>query len=109
MSEATEATETTETTGTTGAAAPDRDAPAAALGPTALVLGLVAATGAWPGLVLATLPWSIIAGGLAVTFGVAGIHYARLGIGRMWTAVAGAALGVTGLVGVATLFALISA
>ncbi|MFI9170435.1 hypothetical protein [Streptomyces lincolnensis] len=79
------------------------DSPATALGPVALILGLVAATGAWPALMFATLPWSLIAGGLAVTFGASGIHYARQGIGRMWTAVAGTTLGAVGLVGVYTL------
>ncbi|ANS66343.1 hypothetical protein SLINC_4119 [Streptomyces lincolnensis] len=79
------------------------DSPATALGPVALFLGLVAATGAWPALMFATLPWSLIAGGLAVTFGASGIHYARQGIGRMWTAVAGTTLGAVGLVGVYTL------
>lgn len=79
------------------------DSPATALGPVAMFLGLVAATGAWPALMFATLPWSLIAGGLAVTFGASGIHYARQGIGRMWTAVAGTTLGAVGLVGVYTL------
>lgn len=81
------------------------DSPAVALGPTALVLGLIAATGAWPSLMLAVLPWSFLAGGLAVTFGLMGIHYARQGTGRMWTAVTGTVLGATGLAGFLTLFA----
>lgn len=80
------------------------DTPAVALGPTALVLGAFSAVGAWvPTLVLATLPWAVIAGGLAVTFGAMGIHHARLGAGRMWTAVAGTALGAIGFAGTATL------
>jgi hypothetical protein len=78
------------------------DTPATALGPVALFLGLVAATGAWPALMFATLPWSLIAGGLAITLGASGIHYARQGVGRMWTVVAGTTLGVVGLAGVYT-------
>ncbi|MGW0700248.1 hypothetical protein ACWD0A_13245 [Streptomyces sp. NPDC002867] len=79
---------------------PDRtDTPAVALGPTSLVLGAFSAVGIW-GLAFATFPFAIIAGGLAVTLGAAGIHYAaRHGIGRLWTAVAGTALGAVGLVG----------
>ncbi|GHI02363.1 hypothetical protein AQI88_13530 [Streptomyces cellostaticus] len=80
--------------------APGRnDSPAVALGPTSLVLGALAAVGAWPSLMLAVLPWSFIAGPLAVTFGLAGMHYARQGIGRMWTAVAGTTLGAIGVAG----------
>ncbi|MCD7440036.1 hypothetical protein K4B79_17610 [Streptomyces lincolnensis] len=87
-----------------GTATPRQDdSPATALGPVALFLGLVAATGAWPALMAATLPWSVMAGGLAVTFGATGIHYARQGIGRMWTAVTGTTLGAVGLAGVYTL------
>ncbi|MET9451875.1 hypothetical protein [Streptomyces cinerochromogenes] len=71
------------------------DTPAGALGPTALVLGAVAAACLWPPLML--LPVMFLAGGLAVTFGLMGAHYARRGIGRMWTAVTGAVLGTTGL------------
>ncbi|MCF3131226.1 hypothetical protein [Streptomyces olivochromogenes] len=80
------------------------DTPAVALGPLALILGVVAALGTWPTLTLFMLPWSIITGGLAITFGAAGIHYARQGIGRMGTAVAGTTLGAIGLAGVLTLF-----
>ncbi|MFI1762545.1 hypothetical protein ACH41H_10935 [Streptomyces sp. NPDC020800] len=84
--------------------APGRnDSPAVALGPTSLVLGAVAAVGAWPSLMLAVLPWSFIAGPLAVTFGIAGIHYARQGVGRMGTAVAGTVLGAVGVAGFLTL------
>ncbi|MEW2403317.1 hypothetical protein [Streptomyces sp. NPDC046862] len=80
------------------------DTPATALGPTALVFGVLSAVGAWvPALVWVTLPWAILAGALAVTFGVAAIHYARQGIGRMWTAVAGTALGGAGFAGTVTL------
>lgn len=79
------------------------DSPATALGPVALFLGLVAATGAWPALMFATLPWSLIAGGLAVTFGAAGMHYARQGVGRMWPATLGILLGAVGLLGIAAL------
>ncbi|MEU6665169.1 hypothetical protein [Streptomyces sp. NPDC046727] len=76
--------------------APDpADTPAGALGPTALVLGAIAAVSTWPTIML--LPVMFLAGGLAVTFGLMGAHYARLGIGRMWTAVTGAVLGATGL------------
>ncbi|MFE2099743.1 MULTISPECIES: hypothetical protein [unclassified Streptomyces] len=81
-----------------------KDSPAVALGPTSLVFGVVAAIGAWPSLMLAVLPWSFMAAPLALTFGLAGVHYARRGIGRMWTAVAGTALGVVGIAGVLTLF-----
>jgi hypothetical protein len=80
------------------------DTPAVALGPTALVLGAFSAVGAWvPALVFVTLPWAFIAGALAVTFGVWGIHYARQGTGRLWTAVAGTTLGAMGCSGTFTL------
>ncbi|MDI3405290.1 hypothetical protein [Streptomyces cavernicola] len=70
------------------------DSPAVALGPTALVLGVLSTVGAWvPYLFLLALPWTIIAGGLAITLGLAGVHYARQGIGRMWPAAAGTTLG----------------
>ncbi|MGW3360094.1 hypothetical protein ACWDFL_32600 [Streptomyces bungoensis] len=82
--------------------------PAVALGPTALAFGIIAAPGAWPGLVFALLPWSWIAGGLAVTFGLAGIHHARRGTGRMWPAVAGTFLGFLGLAGFFVLLAVFS-
>ncbi|MGW2743015.1 hypothetical protein [Streptomyces sp. NPDC001450] len=86
-----------------------KDSPAVALGPTSLALGAVAATGAWPSLMLAVLPWSFIAAPLAVTFGLAGIHYARRGIGRMWTAVAGTTLGAVGVAGILTLIVALAA
>jgi len=80
------------------------DTPAVALGPTALVLGVFSAVGAWvPALVFATLPWAFMAGALAVTFGTWGIHHARHGSGRLWTAVAGTTLGAVGCAGTITL------
>ncbi|MFE2432707.1 hypothetical protein ACFXJ5_39125 [Streptomyces sp. NPDC059373] len=84
---------------------PDRtDTPAVALGPTALVLGAISAIGAWvPAFAFATLPWGIIAGALAVTFGAMGIHHARRGAGRLWTAIAGTTLGAIGFTGAVTL------
>ncbi|MFC6065283.1 hypothetical protein [Streptomyces ochraceiscleroticus] len=85
------------------------DTPAVALGPTALVLGAFSAIGAWvPPLVFVTLPWTIIAGALAVTLGATGIHHARRGAGRLWTALAGTALGAIGLIGTVTLIWLLS-
>ncbi|WP_150112880.1 hypothetical protein [Streptomyces violaceusniger] len=48
---------------------------------------------------LVTLPWTIIGGALAVVLGAMGIHHARRGVGRLWAAVAGTALGVGGFVG----------
>ncbi|MFJ9834061.1 hypothetical protein ACIRU2_22160 [Streptomyces sp. NPDC101169] len=75
------------------------DTPAVALGPTALVFGIIAAPGFWPGLMFVLMPWSWLAGALAVTFGLAGIHYARQGTGRMWPAVTGTLLGFVGLAG----------
>ncbi|MCS0599831.1 hypothetical protein NX794_01045 [Streptomyces sp. LP11] len=74
------------------------DSPAVALGPLAAVLGLVAAAGAWPTLMFLLLPWSLLAAGLAVAFGAMGVYYAEQGVGRLWTAVVGTALGLTGLV-----------
>ncbi|MFJ9815514.1 hypothetical protein ACIRU3_09610 [Streptomyces sp. NPDC101151] len=82
------------------------DSPAVALGPTSLVFGAIAAIGAWPSLMLVALPWSFIAGPLAMTFGLAGIHYARQGIGRMWTGAAGTTLGAAGFL---ALFAVLAA
>ncbi|MFE4794554.1 hypothetical protein ACFRFL_05480 [Streptomyces sp. NPDC056708] len=84
------------------------DTPAVALGPTALVLGAISAIGAWVP-ALATFPGAIIAGALAVTLGAAGIHYARHGTGRLWTAIAGTTLGTIGVVGTITLIWAISA
>ena len=76
------------------------DSPAVALGPTALVLGVLSAIGAWvPALMFFAFPWAIIGGALAVTLGAVGIHHARQGIGRLWMAVAGTALGVIGFAG----------
>ncbi|MFF5016235.1 hypothetical protein [Streptomyces sp. NPDC001165] len=86
-----------------------RDAPAVALGPTSLVFGVVAAIGAWPSLMLAVMPWSFMAAPLALIFGLAGIHYARKGIGRMGTAVAGTTLGAVGMAGVLTLIVALAA
>lgn len=79
------------------------DTPAVALGPTALVLGAISAICPWtPALALATLPWAVIAGGLAIALGAMGIHHAREGAGRLWTAVAGTTLGAIGFVGATT-------
>ncbi|MCF1648415.1 hypothetical protein [Streptomyces indiaensis] len=77
----------------------DNDSPATALGPTALVLGAFSAVGTWAFL----FPWTVLAGALAVTFGAMGLHYARQGTGRMWTAAAGTTLGAIGFIGTATL------
>ncbi|CAL9546434.1 hypothetical protein ACFW2V_05225 [Streptomyces sp. NPDC058947] len=71
------------------------DTPATALGPTALVLGALSTVGTWVFLI----PWSVLAGALAVTFGAMGMHYARKGTGRMWTAATGTVLGATGFLG----------
>ncbi|WP_039933504.1 hypothetical protein [Streptomyces viridochromogenes] len=75
------------------------DSPATALGPTALVLGAFSAVGTWAFLI----PWTVLAGALAVTFGAMGMHYARKGLGRLWTAVAGTVLGAAGFIGTVTL------
>lgn len=81
------------------------DTPATALGPTAVVLGALSTVGALaPALTFVLFPWSILAGGLALTFGASGIHYARHGVGRLWTAVLGTALGGIGFGGVLSLF-----
>ncbi|GAA4300793.1 hypothetical protein GCM10023086_16450 [Streptomyces venetus] len=71
------------------------DSPATALGPTALVLGAFSAVGTWAFLI----PWTVLAGALAITFGVMGMHYARKGTGRLWTAATGTALGAAGFLG----------
>lgn len=84
---------------------PDRtDTPAVALGPTALVLGVISVAGAF-----VALPMMIIAGALAVTLGAAGIHYACHGVGRLWAAIAGTTLGAIGFVGTITLIWALSA
>ncbi|GAP53342.1 hypothetical protein [Streptomyces azureus] len=77
----------------------ETDTPATALGPTALVLGTFSAVGTWAFLI----PWTVLAGALAITFGVMGVHHARRGTGRMWTAAAGTILGAVGFIGTATL------
>lgn len=80
------------------------DTPAVALGPVALLLGAFSTIGVWaPWLTLYTLPWTVITGALAMTFGAAGIHYARRGTGRLATAVAGTALGTLGFGGIVAL------
>ncbi|MFC9127187.1 hypothetical protein ACFT4A_10115 [Streptomyces sp. NPDC057099] len=75
------------------------DTPATALGPTALVLGAFSAVGTWAFLI----PWTVMAGALAITFGAMGIHYARRGTGRLWPAATGTALGAAGFIGTVTL------
>ncbi|RSS38817.1 hypothetical protein EF902_29250 [Streptomyces sp. WAC05858] len=83
-----------------GATSGRRDSPAVALGPTAVVLGVLSAIGAWvPALVLITLPWAILGGALATVLGAMGIHHARRGVGRLCAAVTGTALGVLGFAG----------
>ncbi|MFJ8462984.1 hypothetical protein [Streptomyces swartbergensis] len=77
----------------------ETDTPATALGPTALVLGTFSAAGTWVFLI----PWTVLAGALAITFGAMGMHHARRGTGRMWTAAAGTTLGAVGFIGTATL------
>ena len=79
-------------------AAVQQDSPAVALGPTALVFGVIAALTSF-----VFSPFALIAGGLAVTFGAAGMHYARQGVGRMWPAALGTVLGTVGLLGMAAL------
>ncbi|MFE7270930.1 hypothetical protein [Streptomyces sp. NPDC057623] len=80
-------------------AAAQQDSPAVALGPTALAFGVIAALTSF-----VISPFALIAGGLAVTFGAAGMHYARQGVGRMWPAALGTVLGTVGLLGIAALF-----
>ncbi|NBE51801.1 hypothetical protein [Streptomyces boluensis] len=81
------------------------DSPAVALGPTSLVFGTIAAAGFWgPWQGLGMLPVTIIAGGLAITFGATGMHYARTGIGRMWTTTLGTVLGVASFANTVWLF-----
>ncbi|MGW4075525.1 hypothetical protein ACWELB_18755 [Streptomyces asiaticus] len=83
------------------------ESPAVALGPTALVLGVFSAVGALgvfgSTLVLIALPWTIIGGALAVVLGAMGVHHARRGVGRLWVAVTGAALGAVGFFGTTAL------
>ncbi|MGW7690342.1 hypothetical protein ACWGMA_15930 [Streptomyces asiaticus] len=80
------------------------DSPAVALGPTALVLGVFSVVGAWvPVLALVALPWTIIAGALAVALGAMGVHHARRGVGRLWIAVTGTGLGAVGFGGMTAL------
>lgn len=71
------------------------DSPAALLGPVALFFGAVAALAWAPGFFLLA-PLTAIAGVLALTFGAAGVHYARRGVGRLWVSVAGTLLGLVG-------------
>ncbi|NEE12203.1 hypothetical protein G3M58_37840 [Streptomyces sp. SID7499] len=84
---------------TSSTAPGDTDSPATALGPTALILGAFSAVGTWAFLI----PWTVLSGALAVTFGAMGLHYARKGTGRHWPAAAGTALGAIGLIGTITL------
>lgn len=80
------------------------NSPGVGLGPTAVVLGVFSVVGAWvPALAIVTLPLTIIGGALAAVLGAMGIHHARRGVGRLWAAVAGTALGVVGFVGSTTL------
>lgn len=86
------------------------DTPAVALGPTALVLGACSVLGAWtPVVPFFILPLAVIAGGLAVALGAMGIHHARRGAGRLWTAIAGTALGGVGFASVVALLVMFSA
>ncbi|WP_217213819.1 hypothetical protein [Streptomyces sp. AC550_RSS872] len=78
--------------------AAQQDSPAAALGPTALAFGVIAALTSF-----VFFPFALIAGGLAVTLGAAGMHQARQGVGRMWPATLGTMLGTVGLLGIAAL------
>jgi hypothetical protein len=89
----------TNSTASAKPASATSDSPATALGPTALVLGAFSAVGTWAFLI----PWTVLAGALAMTFGAMGLHYARKGLGRMWPAATGATLGAIGFIGTATL------
>lgn len=74
--------------------------PATALGPTALVLGVLsAACVCVAALAFGVLPWAVLGGALGITFGLAGVHQARHGIGRLWTALAGTVLSTVGFAG----------
>ncbi|MFI1869422.1 hypothetical protein [Streptomyces jumonjinensis] len=74
--------------------APDpADSPATLLGPVALFFGMVAALGLSVPAFFFLTPLAALAGTLAIAFGVAGIHYGRHGVGRLWLAVSGTVLG----------------
>ncbi|MEU9478166.1 hypothetical protein [Streptomyces sp. NPDC048191] len=79
-----------------GATPDGADTPAALLGPVSFGLGLAAAAGLWPPLTFYLFPVMLICGALAFALGLAGIHYAFRGIGRMWMAATGALLGALG-------------
>ncbi|MEV6117101.1 hypothetical protein AB0L59_32620 [Streptomyces sp. NPDC052109] len=80
------------------------DSPAILLAPTALGLGIAAAAGLFPWLTLGLTPVMLVAGALAFTFGLTGIHYALRGIGRLWMAATGAVLGALGFIWPVVLF-----
>ncbi|GHE05892.1 hypothetical protein [Streptomyces alanosinicus] len=79
-------------------AAAGADSPATLLGPTAFGLGLAAVAGICPWFFFGMLPVMLICGALALTLGLAGIHYAQRGIGRLWMTVTGTVLGAIGFV-----------
>ncbi|MEO3977828.1 hypothetical protein [Streptomyces sp. CAU 1734] len=72
------------------------DSPAVLLGPVALFFGVIATLGVSVPLFFFLTPFAALAGALALTLGAAGIHYGRRGIGRLWVAAAGTALGLVG-------------
>ncbi|MEV7504958.1 hypothetical protein [Streptomyces sp. NPDC093018] len=86
------------------------DSPATLLGPISLALGCAALLGPvclalgftdaeWPiALALLLLPVTLFGGILAITLGLPGLHYAQRGIGRMWPAATGTALGAAAFV-----------
>ncbi|GAA2248411.1 hypothetical protein GCM10010232_39710 [Streptomyces amakusaensis] len=89
-------------------AADPADSPAVLPAPTALFFGAVAALGVSVPVFFLLTPFDAPADGLALAFGAAGIHYARHGVGRLWVAAAGTALGFVGFsafVGFLVLFA----